>query len=614
MSDREEYVEESGGSDEIIGRVFGWSLATLSLLGLALAAYWFWPRPKPILVRATQKTGEIKTLAAPQQNLPEIRFREVAAEAGIEFVHFSGANGDRLLPETMGGGVAIFDYDNNSWPDLLLISCQEWPEDAARPTTRKLSGSSLRLFANQGRWNFSDVTDSAGVNCQMFGMGCAVGDIDNDGWLDLFVTGVGGNRLFRNRQGKFELETDPAGLAGPPDAWSSSAGFFDYDRDGYLDLLVCNYVRWSREIDFELNFTMNGTDRAYGPPTHYEGTQPFLYRNRGDGTFEEVAASAGLHVMNANRPVAEGKALALVLADLNQDGWDDVLVANDKVRNYLFLNQRNGTFVEQGVVAGVAYDRAGLATGAMGIDLGHVFNDPTQAIAIGNFANEMTSVYVSQGDGSFVDEAASLGIGSPSRQRLKFGMLWADLDLDGRLDLIAANGHIDDRIASIQPSQTYRQPAQLFWNQGASSGLCFTELPPNRIGDLAQPIVGRGLASGDLDRDGDPDLVLTQIDGPPLVLANEQQTGRHFLQVQLEGVQSNRFGYGARVVVQMGNQQLTQYLSPTRSYLSQVEPLLCFGLGDSRKVDCLTVHWPSGKVSRVDEVAADQRLNLREPE
>ena len=511
----------------------------------------------------------------------------------------------------MGGGVALFDYDNNGTLDILFVSGTNWP---GQPSESK-AGSSLQLYSNDGTGAFTNATTAANLDISIYGMGCAVGDIDNDGWVDLFVTDVGGNRLFRNRQGQFEDVTSAANVKGAPDAWSSSAGFFDYDHDGHLDLLVCNYVKWSREIDIELNFTLNGVDRAYGPPTNYEGTQPYLYRNNGDGTFAEVAHAAGLHIVNPDREVPVGKGLAVLLIDLNQDGWEDVLIANDTVRNFLFVNQGNGKFKEIGVDSGVAYDRAGRATGAMGIDVGNVWNDKTQIIAIGNFANEMTSVYVSQRDAlCFSDEASSLGIGAPSRQRLTFGVLWGDFDLDGRLDLVQANGHIEDSIETIQPSQTYKQSAQIFWNKGMDSEVCFIDLPAETMGDLATPIVGRGAASGDLDGDGDLDLVITQIDGPPLVLRNGQATGNHYLRVKLIGTKSNRYGYGSRIQVDWPENCAVRHLSPTRSYLSQVEPVASFGIGQQVQVDSVRVFWPSGRVSELKNVAADQSITLTEPE
>ncbi len=569
-------LDETERSDETVGTVFLWSLAVIGLGLLAAGTWYFWPRPQPVEAVHDKDTAAIRDLAGTTETLPAIAFRDVAAEAGVDFIHFSGARGQRLLPETLGGGVALFDHDNNGTLDLLFVSGTSWPGD---PLPESPS-SSLRLYSNDGGAKFTEVTAAAGLEVQLPGMGCAVGDYDNDGWLDLYVTAVGGNRLYRNIAGVFSDVTGAAGLAGSLDAWSTAAGFFDFDRDGHLDLLVGNYVRWSPEIDLALNFTLNGVDRAYGPPTHYQGQHPFLFRGKGDGTFEDVARMAGLQVSNPDRDVPVAKTLGMLLVDINLDGWDDIVLANDTVRNLYFVNRQDGTFAEQGVLAGLAYDRSGRATGAMGIDHGHIWNDAAQAIAIGNFANEMSSVYVSQPTGGFVDEAAPLGIGAPTRQRLTFGTLWEDFDLDGRLDLLQVNGHLEDTISEVQPSQSYRQPAQLFWNKGQVSGTCFAELPAANVGDLARPVVGRGAATGDLDQDGDPDLVITQIDGPPMVLINGQSSGNFSVEVRLTGSGPNRFGLGSRIELVLGEGMvLTRHLSPTRGYLAQSAITARFGLG-----------------------------------
>lgn len=600
-------------SDEVVGVAFRWSLAVLGGLGLAgLAIWWSLSGEKPTGEVRVKDTGAIRAL--PETGsiaLPGIPFRSLGPGQGIDFVHFSGARGQRLLPETIGGGVALFDHDNNGTLDILFVSGTNWPGDPPAES----GASSLRLYSNDGAASFREITAPAGLTTQLHGMGCAIGDYDNDGWIDLFVSCLGGNRLYRNEQGIFRDVTTAAGVGGDGAAWSTAAGFFDYDCDGWLDLMVCNYVQWSPGIDRELNFTLNGTDRAYGPPTHYAGAHPWLYRNRGDGTFEEKGEAAGLRIRNPDRDVPVAKALGLLLVDLNDDGWDDIVMANDTVRNLMFLNRKDGTFEEVGILTGLAYDRTGRATGAMGIDIGHIFNDRTRAIAIGNFANEMTSVYVSGADGAgYVDEAAPLGIGAPTRQRLTFGTLWEDFDLDGRLDLLQVNGHLEDTISTVQPSQSYRQPPQLFWNKGQGSGTCFAELPAEQIGDLAVPIVGRGGASGDLDGDGDPDLVLTQVDGPARVLLNDQQSGNRYLRLRVSAPGKNRFGWGACVSLELGDQTATRYLSPNRSYLSQTEPVVLFGLGKSTAAGTVTVRWPGGETTSEAVPASGSTMTLSRPE
>lgn len=613
-------VVDEEPNDEIIGTAFRWSLLAFGLIGLLVMTIAFWPRKQWEETIIEKKTGDISTL--PKQDstdlIPEFRWQNIAPDCGIDFVHFSGATGERLLPETMGGGVAIFDFNNDGFPDVLFVSGSQWPEsEVDRSAT-----SSLRLYQNDGQARFTEVTLDAGLDCQLYGMSCAVGDFDNDGWIDLFVTCVGSNILFQNVEGRFTNVTQTAGVAGSPEEWSTAAGFFDFDRDGLLDLMVCNYIQWNRELDYQVNFTLNGVDRAYGPPTHYGGTHPRLYRNLGDGRFEDVTAQAGLQVMNVEQNIPLAKSLGLLLVDIDGDGWDDMVVANDTVRNQCFLNQRDGTFRESAVLAGLAYDRMGNATGAMGIDVAHPWNDDSKAIAIGNFANEMSSVYVSRGnDVNFVDQAAVLGIGAPTRQRLSFGTVWEDFDLDGRIDFLQVNGHLEDTISEIQPSQTYRQAAQLFWNNGKNSGVCFSLVDATRVGDLYQPIVGRGVATGDLNGDGRPDLVITQIDGPPLVLINQVHNDHRYLRVALDSGGSNRQGFGSVIQADFHDGHLaTRYVSPTSSYLSQSEIVVTFGFGsrmneeNSDLLPLLKIRWPDGIEQTVRDIRLNQTLRIRREE
>ncbi len=506
MNDQDLHESEEQ-DDAVIGVAFRWSAAAIVVIaGMVAAAVWFSSRTKTVVEETIEKdTTQIESFEVDEQSVPQLNFTDITEVAGITFVHANGAYGDKLLPETMGGGVAFLDYNGDDRPDLLLVNSCEWPESTKQdqPTTE--------LYENLGNGKFQNVTEASGLGITDYGLGCAVGDYDNDGDQDVFIACLGRNRLFRNDDGKFTEMTEEAGVAGDL-AWSSSAGFFDYDRDGDLDLMVCNYVEWSRLIDFELNFSLNGTDRAYGPPTNYKGVFPYLYRNEGDGTFTEVADSAGLQVLNpdTNSPVA--KSLAVVLVDVDDDGWDDIVVANDTVQNQLFHNRQDGTFEDVGSLSGLAFDRNGQATGAMGIDAGFPLNERTMAIGVGNFANEMTSLYVSQ-DGAltFADQSLMEGIGAPSRARLTFGLLFLDVDLDGRVEMLQANGHLEEEINEVQPSQHYLQPAQLFWNQGPDARACFTIVPDANVGDLKQPIAGRGAAYADIDADGDLDVVLTQI-------------------------------------------------------------------------------------------------------
>jgi hypothetical protein len=605
---------EDTGDDAIIGVAFRRSLAVIvAVAALGSVLYWLARRPRSEAPQKAIAVAAPEAVSAPAAGAPRVPFTDVATAAGIQFVHSNGAYGDKLLPETMGGGVAAFDFDADGDADLLFVDSGRWPHHPAGKPAPPLA-----LYRNDsvagGALHFTDVTQAAGLaggfGEPFYGMGVAVADYDGDGDRDVFLTGLGKNRLLRNDGGRFEDVTKAAGVGGAAQAWSTGAAFFDFDRDGDLDLFVCNYVRWSKEIDFKLDFRLTGVGRAFGPPQNYEGSFPYLYRNEGNGRFADVSADSGVQVTNPATKLPMAKSLAAAPVDVDSDGWMDLLVGNDTVRKFLFHN-RGGkpgpSFEEAGESFGLAYDRNGNATGAMGVDSAHHRNDRNLAFAIGNFANEMTSFYVAQDDPAFfVDEAIGEGIGAPSRLMLTFGLFFFDADLDGRLDLLQANGHIEEEIAKVDPSQAYRQPGQLFWNAGSG----FQLLPDARVGDLARKIVGRGAAYADFDGDGDLDVVLTQIGGPPLVLRNDQATGHHWLRVRLDGKAPNRDAVGAWVELRAGQVSQRRQVMPTRSYLSQVEPVVTFGLGAADKVDALEVTWPDGTRQAVPVPGVDRLLNV----
>jgi len=425
---------------------------------------------------------------------------------------------------------------------------------------------------------------------------------------------VGGNRFFRREPERFVEATAEAGLGGEADGWTTSAGFFDADRDGDLDLFTCSYVRWSREVDRAINYTLDGTHRSFGPPKNYSGSFCRLYRNEGGLTFADVSEKAGLFVRNADTDVPVGKALGLAFVDVDGDGAVDVFVANDTTPNFLFKNRGDGTFEEVGSRSGVAYDAQGNSTGAMGVDAADARNDGALAIAVGNFANEMTSLYVAARDPwRFSDETIAEGIGAPSRQALKFGVLFLDVDLDGRLDFFQTNGHLEEEIEKVQRSQKYRQPSQLFWNLGSEARACFGEVPREKVGDLARPVVGRGAAYADIDGDGDLDLLVTQCGDAPLLLRNDQALGHHWLRVRLVGGAQDRGALGAAVTLRAGGVAQRRWVSPTRSYLSHVETTLTFGLGAETAVESLEVRWPDGQRQAVPVTAVDRTLVVTRP-
>jgi hypothetical protein len=585
----------------VIGRAIRRSLLVFAALAVVGVGAWYLLRPKlaPLAAQVTTLT----TPVAPSRTVPEIppaRFTDVTAAAGIRFVHYNGAEGDKLLPETMGGAAAFFDFDNDGDQDLLFVNGADWPwaKQKASPAP------TAALYRNDGQGHFEDVTRGSGLEVSFYGMGAAVGDMDNDGNVDVLITGVGGNRLFRNLGGgKFSDITSNSGLGGGTSDWSTCAAWLDYDNDGKLDLFIGSYVRWSKEIDFEVGFKIDGSTRAYGQPMNFQGAFSHLFHNDGQGHFSDVSAASGVQVKNPNTGVPAGKALGIAAVDINRDGWIDLIIANDTVPNFVFTNAQNGTFREIGAKTGVAFDANGQTRGAMGIDAARFRNDDALGIAIGNFANEMTALYVSQREPcSFTDEAIAEGVGPASRLLLKFGVFFFDYDLDGRLDLLTANGHLEEEISKIQASQKYRQPAQLFWNNGSG----YSVVMPDKAGDdLFKPIVGRGSAYADIDGDGDLDVVFAQVHGPPLLLRNEQALGHHYLRLKLVGTKSNRDAIGAWIRVKAGGQSCERQVMPTRSYLSQSELPVTIGLGRAARVDELEITWPNGQKQTVADAKVD---------
>jgi hypothetical protein len=589
--------------DAVIGRAFRRSLvAILALVAVVLAVLFLRPKGGGEEQVLEKQVGPIDDLEVEVELLPEVRFTDVTAAAGIEFVHFSGAAGEKLLPETMGGGAAFLDYDGDGDQDLFFVSGAPWPGGDGPPSPGNA------LYRNDGKGRFEDVTAGSGLVGGSYGMGVAVGDYDGDGRVDVLTTGVGHagsgvgpNRLYRNTADGFEDVTESAGVAGAAGAWTTSAGFFDLDLDGDLDLFVCRYVEWSPEIDRQQAFTLNGRDRAYGPPMSYGGAFSTLYRNDGDGRFTNVSAAAGIQVTNPATGAPMGKALGVAFVDFDADGLPDIAVANDTVQNHLFHNRGGLVFEELGFSSGLGFDGNGNATGAMGIDVADYRGDGTLGVCIGNFANEMSSLYVSRDDPlRFSDDAMGEGIGSPSRLRLSFGVFFFDYDLDGRLDLLQVNGHLEETINEVQPSQTYLQPPQLFWNGGPERPSCFVQVPPETAGDLTRQLAGRGSCYADVDGDGDLDVLLVQVGGRPVLLRNDQDLGHRWLRVRLRDRGANPDAIGAWVTVRSGGRELRRLVTPTRSYLSQSELPVTFGLGPApASIESIRVTWPDGAVQDV---------------
>jgi hypothetical protein len=525
-----------------------------------------------------------------------VTFRDITQKAGIHFVHNNAAFGKKYLPETMGPGVAFIDYDNDGWPDIFIVNGTNWPGQPQKHSTP-------RLYHNNHDGTFTDVTRKAGLDVELFGMGVAVGDYDNDGFDDLFVTAMGQSHLFHNNgDGTFTDVTQKAGLAGPKE-FSTSAAWVDYDKDGKLDLVVANYVQWSLEGD--LYCTLDGKSKSYCTPESYKGTAVRLWHNKGDGTFEDVTRKAGLA-----EPTS--KTLGIAILDYDNDSWPDLLFSNDTQPNKLYRNNGNGTFTEKAVVAGIAFSEDGVARAGMGVDAADYDHSGAPSILITNFSNQMLSLYHNEGKGLFVDEAPRSEIGRASLLTLGFGCFFFDYDLDGWPDILIANGHIDADIQHVQPNVKYVMPPQLFRNVGKGN---FVEVTKQMGSAFASPHVGRGAAYADINNSGRLDLLLSTNGGPVYLFENDVAPGsvaNKSLRLKLVGTKSNRDGIGAIVKITSDGETQTQMLRSGSSYLSASELVLTFGLGQRERVETVEIRWPSGQIDKLTNVSAGQTVRVAE--
>jgi len=530
----------------------------------------------------------ISWAAAPDR--APVVFTDVTAQAGIHFMHNAGRSGQKYLPETMGAGVAFFDADGDGWPDILFINGKDFAPHGHRTTAA--------LYRNNRNGTFTDVTAGSGLDIEIYGIGVAIGDYDNDGRDDVYMTALDGDHLFHN-EGNFKFR-DVTKAAGIQNAnFGSSAAWLDYDRDGKLDLFVANYVQWTPKGD--LKCSLDGSTKSYCTPESYKGTRSRLYPNVGGGRFEDVTDRAGLGDSTS-------KSLGVTILDYNNDGWPDIFVANDTQPNKLYRNLGNGTFKEEGMTAGVAYGEDGVARGAMGADAADYDRSGRQHLLVGNFANQMLGLYHNEGNGLFVDEAPSSTVGRASLLSLTFGVFFFDYDLDGYPDIFAANGHIEDEIGRVQPKVAYAELPLLFRNLGNRK---FENVSGQLGPGFAQPMVARGAAYADYDHDGDLDLIVSTNNGPAHLLRNDGGNRNHWLSVRLSGTKSNRDGIGSVVRVDSAGGKQWNMVRSGSSYCSQSDLALTFGLGKDSTAN-LEVEWPSGARQRFQNVAANRRISIDE--
>ena len=549
----------------------------------------------PSFVIGNSSLNSPQAPAQPKRATGPIEFVDVTSQAGIHFKHNTGAFGKKYLPETMGSGVCFLDYDNDGWQDIFFVNSMDWPE-------HKTGKSLPALYHNNHDGTFTDVTRQAGLAIETYGLGCTVGDYDNDGFEDLYLTTVGSNHLFHNLgNGKFADVTAQAGVASP--GFSASAVWFDYDNDGKLDLFVTHYIEWS--IAKDQYCSLDNKNKSYCTPQTYKGEPSRLYHNKGNGIFEDVTKKAGLADPTS-------KALGVALLDYDNDGWMDLFVSNDTEPNKLYHNNHDGTFTDQAVTVGVAFSESGRVRAGMGVDAADFDNSGFPSLVIGNFTNESTSLYRNDGSGLFTDESLKSNIGQMTTQSLTFGCFFMDYDLDGLLDIVAANGHVSDDIAVVQPTVKYAQPVGIYRNLGNRK---FDDVSTKLGRAIQKPVVGRGIAFADFDNDGDLDLVVTANNGPARLLRNENANQNDLLRVRLIGTKSNRDAIGAKVTATTNSGvNLMRMVKDGSSYLSQSELPLTFGLGKPGAIKTirLQIQWPSGRKDSIADIKPNQSLTIQE--
>ena len=529
-------------------------------------------------------------LNATAQNLP--LFTDITHAAGINFIHNSGAFGQKYLPETMGSGCAFIDYNNDGWQDILLVNGKDWE---GNPTEKR---QTMALYRNNRDGTFIDATETAGLAVPLYGIGAAIADYDNDGDPDIYISCLETDRLFQNSgDGTFVDITEASGIHNP--GFGTSCAWFDYDNDGHLDLYVANYVEWSREND--LFCTLDGINKSYCTPESYTGQSSKLFRNRGDGTFADVSRIARIEDDTS-------KSLGVCIFDYNNDGLPDIFEANDTQPNKLYQNNGDGTFIETALNVGVSHNENGVATGAMGVDAADYDRSGKESLVIGNFSNEMLNLYHNDGD-FFMDDAPAAQLGNATLLTLTFACFFFDFDLDGNLDIFTANGHVETDINAIQSQVTYAQLPHLFHNDSHGR---FTDALKKVGADLATPMVGRGAAYGDIDNDGDWDLLITTSNGPAHLFRNDGGNRNAWIKIQLVGQKSNRDGIGAQIRITSALGTQTRTVKSGSSYCSQSELTAIFGINDDTTIETIEVRWPSGAVTTRKNVKPNQHIRIEE--
>ncbi|MBV9864458.1 MAG: CRTAC1 family protein [Abitibacteriaceae bacterium] len=576
---------------------------------------------------------------AAEQTAGPLNFTDITAASGIRFQHNNGAFGAKLMPETMGSGVVFIDYDGDGYQDLFFVNSRDWTDAEFNawkngpgqqhtdliPAHRMHHTSLCALYHNNGNGTFTDVTRGSGLDMPIYGMGATVGDYDNDGRPDLYVTCYGRNYLFHNEGGgKFKDVAAAAGVTSP--GWSTSAAWLDYDKDGKLDLFVCHYIKWSPATDLYILDTVKL--KAYGGPQRYLGEACRLYHNEGHGHFRDVSQQAGItqqivpHGTKRETVKVVGKSLGVAICDYNSDRWPDIVVANDKVPNFFFKNNQNGTFQELGNAVDIAYSAIGSPRAGMGVDAADIDHTGRDSLVIGNFSDEMLALYQNTGDNTFNDVAGHSAVALSSLTALTFGCVFVDVNNDGWPDIFTANGHINQAVERFRKDVTYAQRPLLFLNQGRThvegtnsvnqQVATFKDITGQSGEALQKRLVGRGLAYADIDLDGDPDVVISTCGGSAVLLRNDGGNHNNAIRLILEGTKSNRSGIGAVVQAQVGPEVIARTLRSGSSYCSQSELAITLGLGQQSAASIVAILWPSGKMMRLNNVKANQIVTVNE--